>query len=81
MVEHVRNVKFLGFMFYIYKKATRLRIHLKTVPKMKRKIKELIARSNGRRNARQIEALRRYIIGWINYFKIADIEILLKEVD
>ena len=81
VVDHVKNVKFLGFTFYIYRKVARLRIHPKAVAKMKRKIKKLTSRSNGWGNTRRIEAIRRYIIGWVNYFKIADIKTLLKEVD
>ncbi|MDD2431472.1 MAG: group II intron maturase-specific domain-containing protein, partial [Firmicutes bacterium] len=32
-------------------------------------------------NKERILRLRRYIMGWVNYFKIADIKSLLKETD
>ena len=38
---------------------------------MKAKLKELTSRSNGWGNARRKEALRQYIIGWVNYFKLS----------
>ena len=41
---------------------------------MKARIKELTSRSNGWGNERRKEALRQYIIGWVNYFKLADVK-------
>lgn len=40
-------MKFLGFSFYMEKGETRIRIHPKSVAKMKAKVKEHTARSNG----------------------------------
>lgn len=81
VVEYVGKVKFLGFTFYQYKGKARVRIHPKSIVKMKRKIKELTARSNGMGNENRIKKLKSYIMGWINYFKIADIKSLLSEID
>lgn len=81
VISHVRNVKFLGFTFYIHSKEARLRIHPKAINKMRKRIKELTSRSNGWGNDRRRQELKSYIIGWINYFKIADIKALLKRTD
>jgi RNA-directed DNA polymerase len=81
VVEYVGKVKFLGFTFYQYKGKARVRIHPKSIAKMKRKIKELTARSNGMGNENRIKKLKSYIMGWINYFKAADIKRLLSEID
>jgi len=81
VVDYVGKVKFLGFTFYQYKGIARVRIHPKSIAKMKFKIKYLTARSNGMGNENRIKKLRSYIIGWINYFKIADIKSLLCEID
>lgn len=81
VVDYVGKVKFLGFSFYRYKGRTRIRIHPKSVIKMRSKVKELTARSNGMGNEFRAEKLRRYIIGWINYFKLADIKTLLSVTD
>ncbi|WP_026811758.1 group II intron reverse transcriptase/maturase [Arenibacter latericius] len=78
---HIRKVKFLGYSFYKSKGEGRLRIHRKSVAKMKAKIKELTSRSNGWGNARRKEALRQYITGWVNYFKLADMKNLLLKID
>lgn len=80
-VAYVGKVKFLGFSFYKQKKGMRLRVHPKAIAKMKLKIKEYTARSNGWGNEYRIDKLKRYIRGWINYFKIADMKALLKQTD
>lgn len=80
-VAHVREVKFLGYSFYIYKGEGRLRIHPKSVAKMKARIKELTSRSNGWGNDRRKEALSQYIKGWLQYFRLADMKTLLSEID
>jgi RNA-directed DNA polymerase len=81
VVDYVGKVKFLGFSFYRYKGKTRVRIHPKSVTKMRSKVKELTSRSNGMGNELRATKLRRYIMGWINYFKIADIKTLLLGTD
>ncbi|MDI6913149.1 MAG: group II intron reverse transcriptase/maturase [Desulfitobacteriaceae bacterium] len=81
VVDYVGKVKFLGFAFYRLKGKTRVRIHPKSVLKMRSKVKELTSRSNGMGNELRATKLRRYIMGWINYFKIADIKTLLVETD
>jgi group II intron reverse transcriptase/maturase len=81
VVDYVGKVKFLGMSFYQYKGQARVRIHPKSITKMKAKIRLLTARGNGWSNEGRILKLRQYIRGWVNYFKIADIKSLLKEVD
>lgn len=81
MVDQVSRVKFLGFAFYRSKGTTRIRIHPKSVAKMKNKVKELTARSNGISNEDRIMKLKRYIQGWINYFKLADMKQMLLQTD
>lgn len=77
----ISKVKFLGYTFYKTNGEGRLRIHPKSVLKMKAKLKELTSRSNGWGNARRKKALRQYIIGWVNYFKLADMKKLLLSID
>ena len=81
VVDLARKVRFLGFSFYQKEGKTRIRIHPKSITKMKTKVKELTARSNGMGNEQRTVKLRRYIMGWVNYFKIADIKNLLKTTD
>jgi RNA-directed DNA polymerase len=58
-VSYISKVKFLGYSFYRRKGEGRLRIHPKSVEKMRSKIRELTRRSNGRGYAKLKEALRR----------------------
>jgi group II intron reverse transcriptase/maturase len=80
-VAYIRKVKFLGYSFYQMKGEGRLRIHVKSVVKMRSKIKELTSRSNGWGYAKRKKALRQFITGWVNYFKLADMKNLLSETD
>jgi len=81
VVDEAWRVKFLGFSFYRNKGEVRIRIHPKSIAKMKAKIKELTSRSNGMGNADRAMKLRRYIMGWVNYFKIADMKKMLQVTD
>ncbi|PZX50535.1 group II intron reverse transcriptase/maturase [Algoriphagus chordae] len=80
-VVPIRQVKFLGYSFYKVKGEGRLRVHPKSASKMKAKIKELTSRSNGWSNERRKESMRQYITGWVNYFRLADMQNLLREID
>ena len=77
----ISKVKFLGYSFYKTKGEGRLRVHPKSVVKMKARLKELTSRSNGWGNERRKQALRHYITGWVNYFKLADMKSLLLRID
>jgi len=81
VVAYISKIKFLGYSFYEIKKEGRLRIHPKSVSKMKERIKELTSRSNGWGDAIRKEKLKQFITGWVNYFKLADMKSLLLQVD
>ncbi len=78
---YISRIKFLGYSFYVSKGVGRLRVHPKSIAKMKERIKSLTSRSNGWGYARRKEALRQFITGWVNYFKLADMHKLLLGVD
>lgn len=81
-IAYINKVKFLGYSFYKMKgEEGRLRIHPKSVQKMKAKIKALTSRSNGWGNEQRKEAIRQYIVGWLHYFKLADMKSLLVRID
>lgn len=81
VVDEARKVKFLGFSFYKRAGETKVRIHPKSMAKMKAKIKELTSRSNGMGNEDRAVKLRRYIMGWVNYFRLADMKKLMQTAD
>ena len=78
---YISKIKFLGYSFYVVKGEGRLRVHPKSIAKMKERIRTLTSRSNGWGYARRKVALRQYITGWVNYFKLADMKGLLIDVD
>lgn len=77
----VSKVKFLGYTFYQLKGEGRLRAHPRSIRKMRQRIKLLTSRSNGWGDARRKEALNQFIKGWVNYFKLADMKRLLRDMD
>jgi group II intron reverse transcriptase/maturase len=81
VAAYISKIKFLGYSFYVKKGEGRLRIHAKSLAKMKERIRTLTSRSNGWGNARRKLALKQYIIGWVNYFRLADMKSLLPRVD
>ena len=80
-VAHISKIKFLGYSFYRYKGECQLRVHPKSVLKMREELNGLTSRSNGWGNERRKEALKQYVIGWVNYFKLADMKGLLLKTD
>ena len=80
-VAHVKNVKFLGYGFYIYRGEGRLRIHPKSVRKLKEKIRIITGRSNGMGIDERKSRLNSIVRGWMNYFKLADATKLLQGLD
>lgn len=81
IIAMVGSVKFLGFGFYVRSGKAKFRVHPKSITKMKANIKRLTGRSYGISNKERPKKLRRYIIGWVNYFKIADMKSLLGDID
>lgn len=77
----INKVKFLGYTFYRNRGKGRLRVHPKSIRKMKERIKTLTSRSNGWGDAQRKESLRQFISGWVAYFKLADMKIILQKVD
>ena len=80
-VAHVKDVKFLGYGFYIYRGKGRLRIHPKSVRKFKEKIRIVTGRSNGMGIDERKSRLNSIVRGWMNYFKLADAKQLLQGLD
>jgi len=75
------GMKYLGYSFYVNKGKCRLGIHAKTKTKLKAKLKELKGRSNGMGYEQRKTALRMYMRGWMEYYKLADGKSFLQSVD
>ena len=69
------QIKFLGFGFYTTKTGIiKPKPHLKSIQKFKRKLKQLTKRSWSISLKNRIIKLNQVIRGWINYFRIADMQ-------
>lgn len=80
-VAHVSKVKYLGYSFYRYKGKCKMRVHPKSIAKMRARLKELTSRNNGWGNERRVLKLTQFIRGWVNYFSLADMKQVLKSTD
>ncbi len=79
-IARLNEVKYLGYSFYNHE-GWRFRVHKKSIDKMKNRLRELTARSNGWSNESRITKLAQFIRGWVNYFKMADMKMLAKNTD
>ena len=79
-VARPTDIKYLGFGFYSSKGTYRPKPHIKSVEKLIQKIKDITSRSNAMSIIEKIIRLNQIVMGWINYFRIADMKTLMKEV-
>lgn len=80
-VDRPWKLKFLGFSFYPKKGEIGIRVHPKPVARLKQRLKEITGRSNAMSMYQRMLKLRQIIVGWVNYFGIADMRGLAKSLD
>ncbi len=82
-VARLNQIKYLGFGFYkkFGQKVWRVKPHIKSVEKFKFKLKQILCRSWSISLDERLLKLKQLIYGWINYFRIADMKMLLKTID
>ncbi len=80
-VAEIRDVRFLGYGFYIYQGEGRLKVHPKSAKKLKDRLREVTGRSNGLSVENRRAKLNYIIRGWVNYFKLADMKKLMETLD
>ena len=64
--------KFLGFSLYDNEKGAGIRIHEKSVKRMKEKLRELTDRTQGKPMWLILENLKKYTRGWLGYYALAE---------
>lgn len=74
-------MKYLGFSFYNGKDGIQVRVHLKSIEKLKKNLKKVTSRSNGKSLEWRFRKLKEKLRGWINYFRIANMKTLAKGLD
>lgn len=80
-VDRPWKLKYLGYTFYPKKGEMGIRVHKVSIKKLKEKLKNLTGRSNGVSMEFRAMKLKQLIVGWISYFKLADMRSTLKELD
>ncbi len=63
--------KFLGFSF-LTGKAARIRVAPKSLKRVKEKLRELTKRSRSQSMEHRIQALNKYVTGWVGYYSLAE---------
>jgi RNA-directed DNA polymerase len=72
-VARVWRRPFLGFAFWVGPgEQVRCRVHRDALRAMKDRVRQLTRRTRGRSLAQMAAGLRPYLLGWGNYFRLAD---------
>jgi RNA-directed DNA polymerase len=71
-VDRPWNRKFLGFSFWHAGHAVKLRVAPKALETMKERVRQITSRAGGRSIQQVADELRSYLVGWKNYFRLAD---------
>ena len=81
-VSRPDGVKYLGFSFYRNSKGIwRPKPHVKSIEKLKAKLKEYSKRSWSVSMEYRIYKINPVIRGWVNYFRICDMKGILEKID
>ena len=81
VVAWVGRIKFLGYGFYKGRKGFGLRVHQKAQQKMRKRVKELTSRRRVNDYEGWRRNLKRFVVGWVNYYRLADMKSLLESTD
>lgn len=81
-VAHPQDRKFLGYSFWYAKGSeVKRRVAPKALVTMKNRVRDITKRSGGRSIPSVISELRGYLVGWKNYFQLADTPNIFRELD
>lgn len=81
-VSKPTGIKFLGYGFWVGAKGQyKPKPHLKSIEKLKRKLKALTCRSWSISLDNRLKKLEYVIRGWVNYFRIANMKKILEKLD
>ena len=80
-VDRPTRRKFLGFTFYTAKGGYDVRIHPKSIKRIKDKIRQITSRSYSINMEYRIKRLNQITTGWVNYFSIAKAKSIMKSLD
>lgn len=73
--------KFLGYSFYYGKGGIKFSVHDKSYERLKDKIRRITNRNISMNFDYRIKKLNEITVGWVNYFKLADMKTKLQSLD
>jgi hypothetical protein len=80
-VDSPTRRKFLGYSFYSSKGEIHFRVHEKSFVRLKDKIRKITNRNVSCSFDYRIKKLKQLMVGWINYYKLANMKSKLRELD
>ena len=81
-VDRPTGIKYLGYGFYRNSEGIyRPKPHIKSIEKFKKKLHDETIRSNSYSITYKISRINPIIRGWINYFKICDMKMVMYKLD
>lgn len=81
-VARPQDRKFLGYSFWYAKGGeVKRRVASKALVTMKDRVRDITKRSGGRSISSVVRELRGYLVGWKNYFQLADTPRVLSDLD
>lgn len=80
-VDRPWKIKYLGFSFYQAKGKIEIRVHPKSIARLKDKIRVITSRSNAMSMETRYTKLKQVTRGWANYFKIANMGKIAQTLD
>ena len=73
------GVEFLGFTFRSY--GGKIRVSMKKIKKFKDRIREITRRNRGVSMQARLIELRRYLHGWVAYFRLSPLKSMYEDLD
>ena len=81
-VDRVWRRPFLGFSFWVARGGNvRVRVSGRSLVRMKDRVRQITSRSGGRSLVQVARELRRYLLGWKGYFRLADTPKVFRGLD
>lgn len=80
-VDEPTRRKFLGFSFYTAKGKYEIRIHPKSIQRVKDKIRTITSRKWSISIEERVRRLNQVTSGWVNYFSIANAKSIMQQLD
>jgi group II intron reverse transcriptase/maturase len=80
-VARPQDRKFLGYSFWSRGGEVKRRVAPQALEAMKERVRRITRRSRGRSMTTVIAELRSYLVGWKNYFKLADTPGIFRDLD